>query len=501
MTGFGREQNQSCFKNREEEGMPRSAKIVATIGPVSQSEEAIHKLIQAGVNVARLNFSHGSHEEHAAVVVRLRKTATEVGRPICILQDLQGPKIRTGELPPSGVELVDGQLITLSTQPGDVNTIPVDFPDLPRSVVPGGRILLDDGNIELAVVSVEGQRVQTRVVDGGILLSHKGINLPGGKLDIRAMTAKDEVDLAFGLSQGVDAVALSFVRTKDDILYLRERIASLAPEKANTPVIAKLERPEALENLEDIVHAADGVMVARGDLGVEMSPQEVPIAQKRIIECANRHGRVVITATQMLDSMIHNPRPTRAEASDVANAIFDGTDAVMLSGETAVGEYPVAAVQMMDAIVCEAEAHLSDWGHWQGGVTPELSYDDTLYMTRAARELAHDRNVAAIAIFTKSGRTALLMSKTRPGVPILAFTPDEDTYARLEMYWGVVPYLVPHAATIEAMLVDVEAAMMTSGSIEPGQQVVLICGFPVDAVRPTNLALLYTVGEAVKKSR
>jgi pyruvate kinase len=302
--------------------------------------------------------------------------------------------------------------------------------------------------------------------------------------------------LKYGLELGVDMVAISFVRTAGDVLTVRQAIQRLRPERSGTPIIAKLERPEAIQNLEEIVHVTDGVMVARGDLGVEMSPQEVPIAQKTIIEAANRHAKIVITATQMLDSMIHNPRPTRAEATDVANAILDGTDAVMLSGETAAGKYPLQAVEMMNAIACQAEDSLQKWGHWQGIFEPEHEHDDTFFLTQAARELAHDRNVAAIAVFTKSGRTALMMSKTRPDVPILAFTPDTDTYHRLGVYWGVIPYLVPHANNIEEMLIVVEEAMMTSTPIQPGQQVVLICGYPVDAVRPTNLALLHTVGSS-----
>ena len=475
--------------------MQRCTKIVATIGPACKEENIILQLLNAGVNVARLNFSHGSHEYHAEVMQRLRQTAAQLGRTVCILQDLQGPKIRTGDLPADGIELTAGQQVTLSIHAAEPGTIPVDFDELPRGVRPGGRILLDDGNLEMRVISTDGEHVKASMVVGGVLKSHKGINLPGAVLNIPAMTEKDENDLAFGLSKGVDAVALSFVRSPNDIAYLRKKIRELAPERSNTPIIAKLERPEALDNLEAIVQVTDGVMVARGDLGVEMSPQEVPIAQKRIIECANRYGKVVITATQMLDSMIHNPRPTRAEASDVANAIFDGTDAVMLSGETAIGAYPVGAVEMMNAIICQAESNMDVWGHWKGEMIVQSRLDDTFYMTQAARELAHDRNVAAIAVFTKSGRTALLLSKTRPIVPILAFTPDEATYRRMEMYWGVTPYLVPHANTIEEMLTAVETALMATQALQPGQQVVLICGYPVNKVRPTNLALLHTIGE------
>jgi pyruvate kinase len=260
------------------------------------------------------------------------------------------------------------------------------------------------------------------------------------------------------------------------------------------PIIAKLERPEALNNLEEILKAADGVMVARGDLGVEMSPEAVPIAQKTIIEAANRHGKVVITATQMLDSMINNPRPTRAEASDVANAIFDGSDAVMLSGETASGRYPVQAVEMMSTIIQRAEEHIGHWGRWQGKITPENDCDDTYFITQAARELAHDRNVAAIAVFTRSGRTALMMSKTRPTTPILAFTPEPETCQRMNLYWGVIPYLVSQVESLEDMVRVVERTMLEATPITPGQQVAMICGFPIPAIRPTNLVLLHEVG-------
>jgi pyruvate kinase len=479
--------------------MERRTKIIATIGPASESEQTLTKLIQAGMNVARLNFSHGSYPDHAIRIERIRRLSHELSRPIAILQDLQGPKIRTGILARESVQLIKGQTLTLTTQPvvGDANLVSVDYPALSRSVKPGNRILLDDGQLELSVVHVRPDQVETRVVLGGELKAHKGVNLPGAQLDLPGFTQKDEEDLEFGLQQGVDGVAISFVRLPQDVITVREAIARLAPDRTWTPIIAKLERPEALDNLEDIILSADGVMVARGDLGVEMSPESVPIAQKEIIEKANCHARLVITATQMLDSMIHNPRPTRAEASDVANAIFDGSDAVMLSGETAAGQYPVESVEMMHAITCQAESHLAEWGHWKGTCTPESSQDDAYFLTLAARELAQDRNVAAIAVFTQSGRTALLMSKTRPGVPILAFTPNLETYQRLSFYWGVYPHLVPHVDTIEDMLKEVEAAMIASTPILAGEQVVVICGFPVRNIRPTNLALLYTVGETL----
>jgi pyruvate kinase len=352
---------------------------------------------------------------------------------------------------------------------------------------------LDDGNLELRVDTIERDRVRAHVIVGGVLKSHKGINLPEAQGSISALTEKDIIDLEFGLQLGIDAIALSFVHSEKDVQLLREKIIAMSPEQKSIPIIAKLERPEALDHLEEIMDVADGVMVARGDLGVEMPPEEVPIAQKRIIECANRRAKVVITATQMLESMIHNPRPTRAEASDVANAIFDGTDAVMLSGETAVGDYPVATVEMMNAIICQAEKHAEQWGRWHGPSVAKSEADDTIFMSLAVRELAQDRNVAAIAVFTMSGRTALHVSKTRPGVPILAFTPDIQTYYRVGMYWGVSPYLVPNSTTLEDMLADVDAALKDSMVVKPGQQIALTCGFPVATISPTNLVLLHTI--------
>jgi pyruvate kinase len=479
--------------------MERRTRIVATLGPSSQDEETINKLLQAGMDVARLNFSHGTHENHAMVYQRLRKAAEALGRPITIMQDLQGPKIRTGEIEGGQVTLNAGQKLTLTTQEviGNDQQVSVDYPGLAESVQPGGRILLDDGNLELVVTAVQGSQVETQVVLGGPLKPHKGVNLPGAKINLPGLTEKDLDDLAFGLQLGVDGVAVSFVRSVEDIERLRAEIERRSPGRQPC-LVAKLERPEALDNLEAIVQAADAVMVARGDLGVEMSPEIVPIAQKRIIETANRYAKIVITATQMLESMILKPRPTRAEASDVANAIFDGTDAVMLSGETASGSYPVQAVMMMDKIVCQAEANLEEWGRWHGQLDTGSCDDDTFFITGAAYELAKDRNVAALAVFSQSGRSARLLCKHRPNVPILAFTPRLDVYHRMNIYWGVKPYLVPHASTIEEMTAIVDQTILATQSVQPGQQVVLTCGYPLDEFspgRPANLALLHTVGE------
>ena len=472
----------------------RRAKIVATLGPASDDEDTLQKLIQAGMNVARLNFSHGTQDQHAIRIEQIRRISHRLGQAVTILQDLQGPKIRVGDLKDGKVTLLEGQTITFTTRPilGDHEVIPVDYTGFTRNVQPGGRILLSDGQMELQVSEVSEESVKARVILGGILTPRKGINLPGVRLDVPCFTEKDESDLQFGMAHGIDVVAMSFIRTAKDIERVRRATACLGAECVQTPIIAKMERPESLENLEEIIVAADGVMVARGDLAVEMSPEEVPIAQKRIIASANKHAKVVITATQMLESMIQNPRPTRAEASDVANAVFDGTDAVMLSAETAAGQYPVKSVEMMASIVCQAEKYQDTWGHWHGAPPAEF-YDDAVFVTRAAREVALDRNVAAIAVFTNNGRTALLMSKERPTTPILAFTPSENTYNRLAMYWGVIPYLVTRADTVEKMLEHVEAAMVSQTVIRPGQQVVLVCGFPVNAFRSPNLVLLHTV--------
>jgi pyruvate kinase len=480
--------------------MARSAKIVATIGPTSQDEATLTSLIKAGLNVARLNFSHGTHADHAERIKLIRYLSGKLGSPITILQDLQGPKLRVGRLPAEGVNLSAGQIVNLCQgseciyDENNAVIIPMDVPNLMDAIEPGNRILLDDGNLEMEVIQVKSNAISAKVVLGGKLSSNKGVNLPGAKLVIPGFTEKDEDDLIFGLSLGIDAVAISFVKSASDIEIVRQAIRRYSPDYWDIPIIAKLERPEAIVNLHEIIHATDGVMVARGDLGVETSPAEVPITQKRIIQEANLHAKIVITATQMLDSMIHNPRPTRAEASDVANAIFDGTDAVMLSGETASGAYPVESVQMMDTIVCEAERHFEEWGH-KDIFTSEQTRDDAVSMTRAARELAHDRNVAAIAVFTQTGRTALLMSKTRPQVPVIGLTPLPRTYQKMNLYWGVTPYLVPFANNVEEMIQTVDKALLSSAPVHNGDQVVILSGFPVGSFRLPNLALLHTIGE------
>ncbi len=474
----------------------RRAKIVATIGPASDAEHALASLVKAGMNVARLNFSHGTHDQHAERVAKIRAVAKKLNTPIGILQDLQGPKIRVGKL---GVplQLSSGEQVCLyAAQDAPPNTacqlLPVDFRELFDSVQAGDRLLLDDGRLALEVVSAEGRVVHAKVQVGGTLSSHKGINLPGIKLRIAGFTEKDRADLAFGISQGVDAVAISFVRSAEDVKAVRAAIDEFSGNGHKPLLIAKLEKPEAMNELDTILDIVDGVMVARGDLGVELPPERVPALQKTIIHAANARAKLVITATQMLESMIQNPLPTRAEASDVANAIFDGTDAVMLSAETASGEYPGEAVAMMSRIVLEAESHFAEWGSRQDG-RAGLGASDAASMARAANALAKDPDVRAVAVFTMQGRSAWLMSKARPSKQILAFTPELQTFNQLAFLWGVEPHLVKYANTMDDMLSDVDAALLKSG-IGSGQQVVLVCGYPIGEQRPPNMALLHTVG-------
>ena len=474
----------------------RRAKIIATLGPASQEERILRRLIRAGMDVARLNFSHGTHEHHARLMTRIRQVAQRLGRPVAVLQDLQGPKIRLGTLP-EPVTIRPGQVVVFQAGVEEADdALPVPLAEFAEALRPGHRISIDDGLIDLEVLRVEGDRVEARALLGGTLSSHKGINLPGVPLDIPGFTEKDEIDLRFGLDHDVDAVAISFVRTAEDVARVRRAMTEYAPDKADTPLIAKLERAEALRNLEDILAVADGVMVARGDLGVEIPTEDVPLAQKRIIATANRTGKLVITATQMLDSMIHNPRPTRAEASDVANAVFDGSDALMLSGETALGRYPVRSVEVMDAIIRRAEEAAPEWAACAQRNAMPSERTDAWALAWAAKALAEQQpKVAALAIFTNTGRTAVLLSKTRPQVPILAFTPVERTYRRLSMYWGIQTHRVPFANTVEIMLKHLELALKASGRVKGGQQVVLVAGFPVGAMRPPNFLLVHTLGQ------
>ena len=478
--------------------MYRFAKIVATLGPSSSDEAVLVEMVKAGMDVCRLNFSHGSHEDHGKKIKLIRKISKDLGKPISILMDLQGPKLRIGSLPEDVLNLESGQEVALSSRedpqnlPEGVVFIPFDVPKLHEVLVPGNHILLDDGQLEFEVLRLDGDNIFAKVLLGGILKSHKGVNLPGSNLDIPVLTPKDLEDLKFGLEAGVDLVAISFVKKASDIEMVRDTMRSILGNQWLPPIVAKLERPEAIANLEEIIKVTDGVMVARGDLGVEMSPALVPSVQKEIIKKSNNYGKFVITATQMLESMINNPRPTRAEAADVANAIFDGTDEVMLSAESAAGKYPVQSIRMMSSIILESERHSADWGH-HNILQPDISTDDVITISHAARDMAQDKDVAAIVVFTRTGLSALWISKTKPNVPIFAFTPEAATYQWLGICWGLTPFRVPHADTLETMVTHVETALASETSLKSGDQVVVISGFPVGAFSSPNLALLYTL--------
>jgi pyruvate kinase len=470
----------------------RRAKIVATLGPASGSTEVIRALIEAGANVFRLNFSHGTHEEHRQRFERVRHIAAELGTPVAVLLDLPGPKLRSGHFPDGPVELHDGDSIALTGRPvdGRADLIPVSYPYLAEDIPAGSRILMDDGRLELQALAADGPDLRCQVVHGGILQDHKGVNFPDVPLRLPSVTEQDRCDLAFGLSLGVDYVALSFVRQADDV---REAGRLIAEQGRSTPLIAKIEKPQALDDLPAILEASDGVMVARGDLGVEMAPERVPILQKQIIEEANRRGRLVIVATQMLESMMHDPRPTRAEASDVANAVIDGADAVMLSGETAVGEYPVEAVRMMVRIMVEAE---KSGRHGDLGVAPAEQPSTPTYahaISHAAREIAHDMELKAIVAFSQSGFTARLIAKDRPRVPILAVTPDEAVWRQMALLWGVTPVLCPFAQDTDGMIHLVEKELVAQGHLAAGDLVVVMGGMPVAARGRTNFLKIHVV--------
>ncbi|HUT33296.1 MAG TPA: pyruvate kinase [Planctomycetota bacterium] len=448
-------------------------KIVATLGPASDSPKRVRALIEAGVDVFRLNFSHGTHAEHATRVERIRRLAKRLRANVCVLQDLQGPKIRTGRLEGGGpVVLKPGTRLTITTRPlvGNAECVSTSYRALPRDVHPGDRVLLDDGLLELRVLSKRKDEVHCEVVVGGPLGEHKGINLPGVLVSAPAMTAKDRHDLAFGLKLGVDAVALSFVRRAADVLAVKRLIRRRG---GDAPVVAKIEQPEAVDDLSAILDASDGVMVARGDLGVEMPPERVPVLQKRIIREANRRGKPVTVATQMLESMVRNPRPTRAEASDVANAIFDGTDAVMLSAETSIGRYPVAAVAMMARIAEAAETVFrpdrSALAHWETLSVPAAVAD-------AAVRAAEDVRASALVVFTISGATARLVAQRRPACPIHAFCPVPACCRRLALVWGVEAHPAPMADSTDALIARAQRQLVRLEAVRKGQAMVLVGG-------------------------
>ena len=468
----------------------RHSKIVCTIGPASRSPQIIERLLHAGMDVARLNFSHSSHADHAHSISILRAAAMKIEKPIAILADLQGPKIRTGPLAAGGpVELQAGQrfVITTARVLGDNTRVSTIFRPLPHEVHRGDRILLSDGLIELRVEQVRGREVACRVVNGGMLGEHKGINLPGLRLRVPALTPKDRQDLLFALKHGANYIAVSFVRRPEDVVLAKTLIRRAAKD---TPVIAKLEKPEAIENLEAILRVADGVMVARGDLGVEMNPERVPVVQKMIISRAREFRRPVITATQMLESMTENPRPTRAEASDVANAIFDGSDAVMLSAETASGKYPVESVSMMSRIIEEAESSIG--GFPRPAPQEKLKIAETVaeVVCHASREL----HLRLIAVFTHSGFTARLVSRYRPLVPIVAFSPEAETRRRMALIWGVYPRNIPNVHKIDGLAAIAEKRLLEERLVRQGDVIGIVAGTPMGVRGTTNFMKFHVIG-------
>ncbi len=469
----------------------RRTKIVCTIGPASSSEAVIRDLMRLGMDVARLNFSHGGYPDHAKRIETLRRVAEKEGRSICILQDLQGPKIRTGRLKyrtPVALKAGSKLVITPRDVQGTASLISTTFQTLAHDVEPGARILLSDGLIELRVRAVHGDDVECEVINGGLLGEHKGINLPGRVLSVPSVTEKDEQDLAFGIKHGCDAVAVSFIRTADDVRAVKRLLAA---HNSDMPVIAKLEKPQAIEHLEEIFDVAEGVMVARGDLGVEMPPEKVPVIQKHIIRRALAWRKPVITATQMLESMIENPRPTRAEASDVANAIFDGTDAVMLSGETASGKYPRETVAIMSRIVLEAESNMGEAVMRRRHDTHQLSIAETI--CESVAHAALDLDMRAISVYTETGNTARLISKYRPKCLIYGFSHVARVCNRLNMFWGVYPVACGRIPSAEDMVVYAERELMQAKAVAAGDVMGVVAGTQRFS-GSTNFMRLHVVG-------
>jgi pyruvate kinase len=468
----------------------RRAKIICTIGPACNSESAMRDLLRLGMDVARLNFSHGTHAEHARNIARLRRAARREHRTVCILADLQGPKIRTGPLKGhTSVTLETGSRVIITPRDvlGTEKLISTTFPTLAKDVEPGSRILLSDGLIELRVTAVQDDDVECEVINGGVLAEHQGINLPGAVLSVPSLTEKDHIDLEFALKHGVDYIGLSFVRSATDIRTAQQLIRQ---HGSNLPVVAKLEKPQAIDQLEEILEATDAVMVARGDLGVELPPEKVPVIQKHVIRKCAEWRKPVITATQMLESMVENPRPTRAEASDVANAIFDGTDAVMLSAETASGRYPREAVAIMSRIVVEAERSMAAEPERRRRNHRRLSIAETICESIA--HAAEDLEMGAIAVFTESGNTAKLISKYRPKAEIFAFSHLPHVCNRLNLLWGVRPVFHPQARSAEAMVSLAEKKLLDAGRVKLGDVLGIVAGTQL-ASGSTNFMRLHVI--------
>lgn len=466
----------------------RRTKIVATIGPASSSPEKIRELIRAGMDVARLNFSHGKHEDHAAVIKCLREISDELNTPVTIMQDLQGPKIRVGQLAGGRIKLNNGNDISLVPEQlyrGQPDFIPIDYPDLYEEAETGMTVLLADGLFELEVTDIEGEQVKCKVTEGGILENRKGVNFPQLNLHLPSLTEKDKDDLNFGLEQDVDWISLSFVRSAADVILLKKLIEEKGVKK---PVIAKIEKPQGVDYLKEIIEVSDGLMVARGDLGVEMNPERVPMIQKRIIELCNRKGKPVITATQMLESMIHEPRPTRAEASDVANAIIDGTDAIMLSGETAMGEFPIKAVEMMDRIAKDVESKI-DFKTY-----PHNDRNDVLALSQAVNKIDETIDLCAIVVLTTSGRSARYVATERPKTPIFALTSHLPVYHMLNLLWGIRPiHTGEHPSTFEEVLKFIESELTGIKMACSGEKILVLGGIPSHLEGGTNFVKIHKI--------
>jgi len=471
----------------------RRTKIVCTIGPSSESPEIIEKLLRAGMNVARLNFSHGTYEEHGRRIKTLRQVAEKLGKNLGILLDTKGPEIRIKSMPQDGVTLAAGQtfVLDLLDEIGSPERVGITYAELWKEVGIGTHILLDDGLIDLQVKGIEKEKIITTVINGGVLKSNKGVNVPGISLNLPALTERDIADIRFGLEHKVDFIAASFTRKPADILAVRKVVEDFG---ANTAIIAKIENEEGLQNLDAILEVADGLMVARGDLGVEIPVEDVPLHQKRMIRKCHLHGKPVIVATQMLDSMIRQPRPTRAEASDVANAILDGTDAIMLSGETAAGQYPVEAVEMMDKI-----ARATEEAYFESRVEqrPELNIADAI--SHASCTIAHDLAASAILTPTHSGLTAQKISKYRPKCKILAATPFPEVARRLSLVWGVEAFTIPETSETDQLLSIAVNRALEKSLINTGEIVVITAGVPVGKVGTTNMLKVQIIGNVIAK--
>jgi pyruvate kinase len=462
----------------------RKARIVCTLGPATSSASAIQSLVEAGMDVARLNFSHGTHEEHQKRLTLVRSAAERAGRPVAILQDLQGPKIRVGRLKGGKMQLTPGQVVTITTKDvlGTKGVIPTTYDGLPGDVRKGEVVLLNDGRLRLTVQSVGREDVKCKVEVGGPLSDQKGINLPESDVSTSSLTERDVQDALFGRDLGVDYIALSFVRSGEDVSALRKVVGP------GIPLIAKIEKPQAVDRISEIAMAADGVMVARGDLGVELPLERVPLVQKTCIERTTHEGKLAIVATEMLESMIESPRPTRAEVSDVANAILDGADAVMLSGETATGQHPFDAVKTMGAIISEVEHS----PRFRARPAPALDSNDSFAtaVARASVAAAQQLSISTIVCCTETGRSARLLSEHRPAARVVAFTPRQETFRRMALYWGVTPFVIPSYGTTDEMLLSVSRVLVGRGLARRGEAVVITSGVP-GRIGSTNLMTVH----------